>query len=752
MTEAAPVRDAPSIMDRFSGSSRALSSMRAPLVMSVVTVLALWLPEQVREVYRVLLQRGKEIEPVGLQWQWIMAAVSLLLLSIVLWQAARELSHLASAGEDLDKEPIAKWLLDWIPRVLAATPFIGAGMGLWYSFLPDKRVLADETIPPLLKPIVEEASRLQSELVIQTIGAFAAAALMFAVIGIFERWLLRVGPGRKLTETRGRSLFLINNWFLFPLIGLVSMIAIALYPMLLPQYFGVVPIFALWVAITTIVASAGTRFHDRFGIPIVTIAIVAVFVFQFLGWSDNHQFRHDPQKTVTRVSVDEAFANWIASRKDASAYDGKEYPVYIVAAEGGGIYAAQHAAKILARIQDLCPNFAQHVFAISGVSGGSLGGALFTALAQTRARNTDPRPCKEIYEPISGGFESEVDKLLAQDFLSPLVWAALFPDFVQRFLPVPIYALDRAVMLEKSFEHAWDLRYGGDNPFRNSLFALCGVGARNCAKEDVAAPALLINTTNVETGAQMILSPLYFGQTYIYRAGILEDFYRKSAEINHIPLSTAVGLSARFPWILPVGWYDFTVPAPLDTNEPAQHRRMTFVDGGYYEGSGVATAENLAQYLLKYTELYPEVLNGMKIAPKVIMITGSYQPVDNFYQTKAKKQTYDELTAPLSTLLMAWRARSSAIPEEAEADRRRGAYTARSAQFNNEYLPLPVGWQIAELSRKYLDLFTGRPQDCVRRAGRGIDDEDIRGALRSINENDCLVRSIIEELRGQPGS
>ena len=87
---------------------------------------------------------------------------------------------------------------------------------------------------------------------------------------------------------------------------------------------------------------------------------------------------------------------------------------------------------------------------------------------------------------------------------------------------------------------------------------------------------------------------------------------------------------------------------------------------------------------------------------------------------------------------------------EAEADRGRGAYTTRSAQFNNEYLPLPVGWQLADLSRKYLDLFSGRPQNCVRRSSRSLIDEEIRGALKSIHDNDCLLRSIIDDLRPPP--
>ena len=750
MTAAAGVGEAPRLLDRFAGSSRALSAMRAPTVMAIITILALWLPEQTREVYRVLLQRSAETHAIGLQWQWIMAAGSMLLLSLVLWQATRELTHLVSKDEDLDREPIAKALLDWFPRLLATTPFIGAGLGLWYSFLPDKRVLTDaDKIPELLRPIVAEAGRLQSALVQQTWAAFAAAALLFLAITVFERWLLRVGPGRKLTETKGRRLFLISHWFLFPLVGLASMVAIALYPILLPQYFGVIPIFALWVAISIVLTSAGTRFYDRFGIPLVTLAIVAGLGFQFAGWNDNHRFRHG-KDTVRRASLDEAFADWIGSRKDAAAYAGREYPIYIVTAEGGGIYAAQHAARVLSRIQDLCPNFAQHIFAASTVSGGSLGTAVFTAVAQKRARNAEAQACKEVYQPSNGSLEAEAESLLAHDFLSPLAWATFFPDFVQRFLPFPIYAFDRAVTLEKNFEYVWDARFGGDNPFRNSFFDLCGPGSRTCAKEAVATPALFLNTTNVETGAQMILSPLYLGQTYILGTGLLEDFYRKSADISQLPLSTAIGLSARFPWILPVGWYDFTVPAPLDKSEPPQERRMTFVDGGYYEGSGVATAENLAQYLVKYAELNPEALKGLKIAPKIIMITGSYQPVDNFYQTKGGKKSYDELTAPLSALLLAWRARSSAVPAEAEADRSRGPYTTRSAQFNNEYLPLPVGWQLADLSRKYLDLFSGRPQNCLRRSTRSLIDEEIRGALKSIHDNDCLIRSIIEDLRPPP--
>jgi hypothetical protein len=42
-----------------------------------------------------------------------------------------------------------------------------------------------------------------------------------------------------------------------------------------------------------------------------------------------------------------------------------DYPVYIFAVEGGGIYAVSAAARYLSMLQGICPQFAKHVFAIS---------------------------------------------------------------------------------------------------------------------------------------------------------------------------------------------------------------------------------------------------------------------------------------------------------------------------------------------------------------------------------------------------
>ena len=80
--------------------------------------------------------------------------------------------------------------------------------------------------------------------------------------------------------------------------------------------------------------------------------------------------------------VKNTFDAWVRGRHDRPPGEGdpaKPYPAFIISAEGGGIYAAAAASLFLAKLQDDCPGFAQHVFAISGVSGGAIGATVFQA-------------------------------------------------------------------------------------------------------------------------------------------------------------------------------------------------------------------------------------------------------------------------------------------------------------------------------------------------------------------------------------
>ena len=131
-------------------------------------------------------------------------------------------------------------------------------------------------------------------------------------------------------------------------------------------------------------------------------------------------------------------------------------------------------------MQDICPNFAQHVFSVSSVSGGSLGAAVFAGLTRIHSTNDTAKPCLDSL-PGRGPLETRSDRILSRDMLSPVVWGGLFPDFLQRFVPYPIPVFDRARALEQAFEESW--KFGGErskNPLAASMFDLCGTGAAAC--------------------------------------------------------------------------------------------------------------------------------------------------------------------------------------------------------------------------------------------------------------------------------
>ena len=88
---------------------------------------------------------------------------------------------------------------------------------------------------------------------------------------------------------------------------------------------------------------------------------------------------------------------------------GDDTPIILVAAAGGGSRAAAHTASVLAAVDAAtCGAFGDHVFAISSVSGGALGSALYAA---SRRDLTDPaqRERCRLSSPDSRGFPLAIE-------------------------------------------------------------------------------------------------------------------------------------------------------------------------------------------------------------------------------------------------------------------------------------------------------------------------------------------------------
>src|SRR4051794_22390663 len=109
----------------------------------------------------------------------------------------------------------------------------------------------------------------------------------------------------------------------------------------------------------------------------------------------------------------------------------RRIPSFIVSAEGGGIRAAFFTAITLARMVDHCPRIAHHIFAISGVYGGSIGAAVFAAAMAARPPNRTDKRC-DLIMSASHFYEDAVSEVLSDDHLSPLLARMLTGDAFQQ--------------------------------------------------------------------------------------------------------------------------------------------------------------------------------------------------------------------------------------------------------------------------------------------------------------------------------
>ncbi|WP_210327857.1 hypothetical protein [Mesorhizobium silamurunense] len=147
------------------------------------------------------------------------------------------------------------------------------------------------------------------------------------------------------------------------------------------------------------------------------------------------------------------------TRPDKDEYD--DYPVIMVSTEGGGIRAAFFTAISLAQIVDRCPRAANHIFAISGVSGGSVGAAIYAAAMKARPPDQAGQQC-DFRKSAPGFYEDAFETILTDDHLSPLLLRMLSTDALQQVLPFPVNSFDRQLGLESSLERSFDRVFKSD--------------------------------------------------------------------------------------------------------------------------------------------------------------------------------------------------------------------------------------------------------------------------------------------------
>jgi predicted acylesterase/phospholipase RssA len=601
----------------------------------------------------------------------ILLYVSVGLLASMLWYWGRALQYAFLKPTNCKGLQIVR---SQLPRLIGLIPFVGLCIALL-------RIGHVSNTPQSLKESAHAG-------ILLTI-TMALAAVFYAAVVLRRRFLRERGherPHEQLPPASRKVLAVAA----FVALGCVVLFTADCQ---VAQSVGAVAVLlsstCIWVVACSIMVYGGLKLH----LPVFWLAAGWVALWAGLNTNDNHQVRHlSSSTTAARMPVGTAFDKWYEGRSDKAVYAEGGYPVIVVAAEGGGIYAAYNTALVLSDLQDRQPAFAQHVFAISGVSGGSVGASVFTAMMSGQNQVQTPQAAA----PDQRRTRRIGERFFYPDFLSPLIAKAAYPDLFQQSIPWPMPSADRARALEQSLELAWARLATSGAGSVSTTAGSASTTAGNPFADDFdavwrdfpngATPALLLNVTEVETGRQLAISNLASGK-------YARSMYFDEHPGVHLPLSTAAILSARFTLVTPAG---------LEPLADGSVRR--YVDGGYFENSGMSMLSDVV------AELLEDPLYSQRRLRLIVLRIGLAEPQtpSNVDREKATQTAFGELGSPIRAMLNTRTAReTSAIARMHSMIDHLDRCRYVEFMLKDQPISLPLGWQLSERAKEQIEKQVG---------------------------------------------
>lgn len=439
--------------------------------------------------------------------------------------------------------------LVWAPRIIGTCPFILLAIAVWNS-------------------------KVSNPWLIVALSMCGTAFLSFVWVRVhLVRGLRLVAARRKRKKrlviaasitvplNRLRKLILVGSL----VCSAIAVLFISIDPVRLPVFFGpaavVLSACGLIIPVFTSLFLIGRRFHVR----ILTV-LVAIAIF-FGMWVDNHAVRLSGP-VVQRPLLVKAYKDWVSQFQNS----GKAIPMIFIASEGGASRAGYWTAAVMSQLEkESRGEFSKHVFAVSSISGGSLGVAGFIGAIKD----------KQTQDAIALGkfdLRASVADFVGRDYLSPALAGMLFPDLVQRFLPFHVLP-DRSQALEVGWERGWADHCRTQPCDDADLFSEDFLGLWKASPNLI--PVWLIGGALVEDGRPVLTSSVDFGDT-------IDAWDFHSLTNQDVRLSTAVLNGARFPYVSAGGSIN-------NPNTPQPVSAVHIVDGGYFDAAGVESVRELAQ-------------------------------------------------------------------------------------------------------------------------------------------------------------
>lgn len=387
--------------------------------------------------------------------------------------------------------------------------------------------------------------------------------------------------------------------------------------------------FAVLLAFDNIVSAFSIKLNINFHFLLLVLALA-------FGFGETHFVRTiTPQGNNNNYAGRPPLYNYLTAwlnDRNVLADTAKAYDVYFVMANGGASRSGYWTASVLGKIEDSTlvysptNRFSDHVFCLSGTSGGGVGVATFFSLLRDKEQRTKPL------------YNSSARAYLKQDYFTYTFARMLGPDFFNYIFHFSSVK-DRAAALEISFEHS--ARKHEDSVYEVPFYdEMNKFPAMQNGK--VYMPILFVNTTRMQDGNPGVVTNLKLDSTIFNNRVDVLKLLKSDADIS---ITSGAILGARFPYLSPAG----------------RIANNYFVDGGYFDNSGAGVVQEVIRGIISIAKddsmhngtagrIYQQV---HKLRFKVLHIVNSPVDLDSSRITKVAPIKND-LMAPLLTIVGAY--------------------------------------------------------------------------------------------------
>jgi hypothetical protein len=683
-------------------------------------------------------------------------------------------SLIYESNVELRRDRLIVWIRDLAALACAAAPLMTIGYGFWLLSQITQRENQLMGIAAGSKPALQlcatDAGQMPGQLAHVALGWLALSVMFLLGLFLTARLELRRSGRLGVRSTRTRLHPLLKWISAITLLVPIPLInANAVWHVALFQHIGPLATLGLVLMATATLVFAIGEWSKKLGIPFFTITAIVVFVLGLYSWvrtTSQIELNAKPASADAPgepTALEQKFVQWLKARQDADWRDAvprQPYPVFILVAPGGGIYAASFVASAMARLERDCPGFSQHVFAISAVSGGAIGSASVNAAEQLSSQKGHVE-CRD----ISGAPEEDdprmdlVRRVLSEDHLSPTL-AATVPDTIVKLFAILLYESQRLIRLigKLNFEplalvdkvkgRAEALETSISEAFqracREARVTACNQGNpldkpfENHWQRAGAAPALVLNTTWAETGDRIAYAPFPLkdvGDRTLKSVSDLEESGAEVAEPANLVRSAIA--SARFPAVLPA----------MILRHPSGQRLLwwNFVDGGYADASGTTTGLEIYQALYSRREHIKESA-GIPIDLKLVILTSAGTETDP--RNPSGPGLIYAIT-PITTLLnvreqIGRRAVARAIKELAPDEIENASLDARACPWRVRRIvldtaSLPLGWMLSHYTAARIDRLMRNPDAAGADAPIAVENKATFSAIRDSLSGHCVT-------------